>query len=50
MRADPYDLKRASNKVLFVIETFDDSGLSVEEEARFLGPVSGPHDESRGGA
>ncbi len=40
VRADPYSLTRASSTIVFTLQAIDDGRLRVEEEARFLGPVS----------
>jgi cytochrome c oxidase accessory protein FixG len=40
VRADPYSLERASSTIVFTLQAIDDDSLRVEEEARFLGPVS----------
>jgi polyferredoxin len=40
VRADPYSLTRASSTIVFTLQAVDDDSLRVEEEARFLGPVS----------
>jgi len=40
VRADPYSLMRASSTIVFTLQAIDDGRLRVEEEARFLGPVS----------
>ena len=41
VRADPYSLERASSTIIFTLQSVDDRSLRVEEEARFLGPVTG---------
>ena len=40
VRADPYSLKRSSSTIIFTLEATGDSSHRVDEEARFLGPVS----------
>jgi polyferredoxin len=40
VRADPYSLERASSTIVFTLQAIDDDSLRVDEEARFLGPVS----------
>jgi cytochrome c oxidase accessory protein FixG len=40
VRADPYSLERASSTIVFTLQAVDDDSLRVDEEARFLGPVS----------
>ena len=39
VRIDPYDLKRASNSIVFVLQASDDPGIVAHEDARFLGPA-----------
>lgn len=41
VRVDPYSLERASSTISFALQSVDDESLRVEEEARFLGPVTG---------
>ena len=38
IQVDAYNLKKRSNELTFTLTASDDSGLSVVEEARFLGP------------
>ncbi len=40
VRADPYSLKRSSSSIVFTLEATGNSSHRVEEEARFLGPVT----------
>ena len=40
VRADPYSLKRSSSIIIFTLEATGDSSHRVDEEARFLGPVT----------
>jgi len=39
VRIDPYDLKRSSNSITFVLQATDEPGIAAHEEARFLGPA-----------
>jgi len=39
IRVDPYDLKRSSNSITFVLQAEDDPDLNAHEEARFIGPA-----------
>jgi cytochrome c oxidase accessory protein FixG len=38
VRIDPYDLKRTSSRVTFVLRSRDDPEIAVDAEARFIGP------------
>ena len=40
VRVDPYSLERSSSTITFALQSVDDESLRVEEEARFLGPVT----------
>ena len=40
VRADPYSLKRSSSTIVFTLEATGESSHRVDEEARFLGPLS----------
>ena len=39
VRVDPYRLERASSTITFTLQSIDNPALSVDEEARFLGPA-----------
>ena len=39
IRVDPYDLKSRSSKINFNLKSLNTPGLTVIEEARFLGPI-----------